>query len=146
MSRYYSETALSLDNAASGDALAVLRRCPTEVDVVRFCAAIRNFHRFHYDQDFMQKKGQGRIIIPGFMLGNWCLEATTRGFEPGTEIAGLSFRNTHVAPIGETYEVRGQVSATDAGGATCEFEVINSRDKTVVTTATVRLRRDSSAP
>ena len=139
MSKYCSEGALDLATAQAGDRLPNLRKSPSEVDVVRFCAAIRNFHRFHFDQAFMNAKGQGQIIVPGFMQGNWCIEAATRGIETPVTPVGLSFRNTRMAPIGGSYDVLGTVKSCHDDMLTCMFEVCDAQDGHSVTVATVRL-------
>ncbi len=139
MSKYCSDAALSLATLKGGDNLPPLHKSPTEVDVVRFCAAIRNFHRFHYDQAFMEAKGQGKIIIPGFMLGHWCIEAATRGISQAVTVTGLKFRNTRMAPIGGRYEVRGAVESCNTQDLSCTLDVMDLQDGASVTHATVRL-------
>ncbi len=147
MNKYCSEHALHLAEARVGDALAVLRKQVGEMDVVRFCATIRNFHRYHYDQAFMQAQGHPQIIVPGFMIGNWCLEAATRAFVPPHEVAGLKFRNTRMAPVGTPYEIAGQVSALEEGGRVrCVFEVTQVDAEQIVASGQVVLRTGPSAP
>lgn len=143
MSKYCSDRPLSLASAQAGDKLSELVKHPGEVDVVRFCAAIRNFHRFHYDQAFTGKQGIETIIVPGFMIGNWCIEAVTRAFEPGVEIGRLKFRNTAMAPVGRDYLVTGAVTAAGNGDqptVECSLEVRSRDTGEVVTTAIVGIR------
>lgn len=140
MSRYYSDGALNPATARAGDPLPPLRKAPNEVDVVRFCAAIRNFHRFHYDQAFMDAKGQGRIIVPGFMLGNWCIEAATRGIAAPASVCGLTFRNTRMAPIGGAFDMVGTLEDVTGEDLQCRVNVVAEDSGHVVTTATVRLQ------
>ena len=144
MSSYYSEPALSIDTAAPGDRLALLVKRPTQVDVVLFCAAIRNFHRFHYDQDYTRAQGMNGLIVPGFMMGNWCLEAASRAFGKPVHIRRLTFKNTAVAPVGGSYAVHGHVISIEADEAAgrlvhCGFEVVGEDDRSV-TTGAVHLR------
>lgn len=144
MNKYYSDSAISLASVRVGDKLAALKKCPNEVDVVRFCAAIRNFHRFHYDRAFTAKQGIEGIIVPGFLIGNWCIEAVTRAFEPGLEVCRLKFRNTRMAPVAEDYVVVGEVasiSQSDPKVIQCSLEVRRQATEEAVTTGFVGVRR-----
>ena len=144
MNKYYSDSAIALDSVRVGDKLATLEKHPNEVDVVRFCAAIRNFHRFHYDRAFTARQGIDGIIVPGFMTGNWCIEAVTRSFEPGVEVCRLKFRNTRMAPVAEGYVVVGEVtsvSQSDPQVIQCGLEVRRQATGEVVTTGVVGVRR-----
>ncbi|MDA4844395.1 hypothetical protein [Hoeflea poritis] len=138
MNSYYSEPALSVGTAAAGDRLAPLVKRPTQVDVVLFCAAIRNFHRFHYDQDYTRAQGMNDLIVPGFMMGNWCLEAASRAFGEPVHIRRLTFKNTAAAPIGGSYAIHGHVVSVETNEAAgrivhCGFEVIGGGDRPVTT-------------
>ena len=143
MNKYYSDTPLRFDSVEVGDKLAPLTKRPSEVDVVRFCAAIRNFHRFHYDRDFTAEQGIETLLVPGFLSGNWCIEAASRAFAPGTEIARLEFRNTTMAPIAEDYLIEGEVAAVGSGSpktVTCRLEVKRQATGETVTTGVVGIR------
>nr|WP_306265450.1 hypothetical protein [Pararhizobium sp. IMCC3301] len=146
MNRYFSKSPLKFGSASVGDRLETLTKRPNQVDVVRFCSAIRNFHRFHYDQEFTVSKGNHGIIVPGFLLGNWCIETVTRSFWPGAEIAELKFRNTATAPIDEDYEVSGEITSDDADDTNiirCSLTVTQKTTGTIVTTAIVGVRAQS---
>ena len=146
MSRYYSENALTFATACLGDRLATLEKHPNEVDVVRFCGAIRNFHRFHYDQRFTVEQGIAGIIVPGFLIGNWCIEAVSRAFRPGIEISSLKFRNTKVAPVGDDYMVHGEVSSiikAEPRAVFCSLEVKRQATDELVTTGVVGIRQSA---
>lgn len=141
MSSYSSDPALSINAARPGDVLTPLIKRPTSVDVVLFCAAIRNYHRYHYDQAYTRSQGIDGIIVPGFLMGNWCIEAASRGFGEPVHIRRLKFRNMAVAPVGDSYRVEGRVASIEAGEAgercvICRFDVLGD-DVRVVTTAEV---------
>lgn len=141
MNSYSSDSALLTNTARPGDVLAPLIKRPTSVDVVLFCAAIRNYHRYHYDQAYTRSQGIDDIIVPGFLMGNWCIEAASRGFDEPVHIRRLRFKNMAVAPVGVVYAVNGQVASIDgdeAGGRciSCHFNVLGD-DVRLVTTAEV---------
>ncbi len=143
MNSYCSDSALTIDTAKPGDALVRLVKHPTSVDVVMFCAAIRNYHRYHYDHAYARSQEIDGIIVPGFLMGNWCIEAASRAFNAPVHIRRLRFRNTAVAAVGGTYSIEGcvvSIDADEAGGRLvhCRFEV-KGDDGRVVTTGTVQL-------
>lgn len=144
MNKYYSSPQLSILNAVEGDALPSLNKHPSQVDVVRFCAAIRNFHRFHYDQEFTSRHGLADIIVPGFLIGSWCIEIVSRSFGPGVEISKLKFRNTSAAPISDDYVIEGRIETrVNQSSVLCALEVRQVSSGEIVTTATVGVRERS---
>lgn len=145
MSKYSSETPLEFDSVAMGDVLPPLTKEPTPVGVTLFCAAIRNFHRLHFDDGFAREQKLDGALVPGFLIGNWCAEAACRAFPPDLRVARLRFRNKKTAYIRGTYSIEGQVSAIvdDSGPArrvTCQITVYD-QDRAAVADATVDLVR-----
>lgn len=141
-SKYYSEPPLSAGRITAGVSLQPLSRSPTRVEVVLFCAAIRNFHRLHYDDAYCQEQGISGVIVPGFLMGNWCLEAVSRSLGPGWRIHKLKFRNTGLAYIGDTFTIGGEVTSVLPHERTstvvlCTAAETNA-DGEIVTTAEVR--------
>lgn len=144
MNSYFSEA--NPGAPSPGDALAPLIRSPTQVEVVLYCAAIRNFHRLHYDETYTRSQGIDGLIVPGFLMGNWCIEASTRGLGAGWQVVGLRFRNAGLAYVGDTFTTTGSVVdvASDGDGCTqvrCELTVRDSSGETV-TSGEVRLRSE----
>ena len=138
MSRYFSERPFLPGGVATGDRLAAVTKSPSRVEVVLFCAAIRNFHRLHYDETYARAQGFSDLIVPGFLMGNWCIEVVTRSFDASWRIGRLKFRNTGLAYIGETFTVDGTVTSVTMGGdgrsvAACEIAVKNEAGQTVTT-------------
>ena len=138
MSSYYSEPALSLDAAAPGSALPPLTKRPSPVDVVLFAAAIRNYHRLHYDQAYTSEQGIDDVIVPGFMLGNWCVEAASRAFGVPVTIRRLTFKNVAVAYVDRTFVVAGEVQSVDGVDGShrvvrCRFQIRDDDDRLVTT-------------
>ena len=135
MNSYSSDPALSIDAARPGDALAPLIKRPTQVEVVLFCAAIRNYHRYHYDRVYTRGQGIDDIIVPGFLLGNWCIEAASRGFGEPVHIHRLKFRNMAMAYVGGSFAIEGRVDAVDDGNGrrivSCRIEVSDDAGRLV---------------
>jgi acyl dehydratase len=132
MSRYFSDAALPLAQVSPGVALPPLRKDPTAAGVVLFCAAIRNYHRLHYDMDFAQRRASTGTIVPGFLMGNWCVEAVMRGLEPGLRVARLRFRNTRVAYLGGAFEIRATIASVEMGASGPTLSPAMSRSATLL--------------
>lgn len=143
MSKSYFEGVLSPQDFRLDAALPTLKKSPSRVDVVLFCAAIRNFHRLHYDETYTKAQGIKDILVPGFMTGNWCIEAATRACGQGARVRKLRFQNTRMAFVGQEFDVGGRVIGLDLDGdgnqlVTCELAVQNDTGE-VVTKATVQI-------
>lgn len=143
MSKYYSDSALDFATLEGGEALCALEKQPSNVGVMIFCASIRNFHRLHFDADFAREQAFDGLIVPGFMIGNWCIEAATRSFTADLRVARLQFRNAKVAYTGIRYRVIGSVAqvlrkAEEPPRAACRMQVLTP-EQDVVTSAEVTL-------
>ncbi|WP_189016527.1 hotdog family protein [Paenarthrobacter histidinolovorans] len=105
-----------------------------------YSAAIRFAHQVHFDDELCKAQGWNGVILPGFLLGNWCLEAVTRTLGPRSVVRSVSFRLTSVAYPDTLHRISGEVVKVEDEGewtvVTCTVTVKDLSDN-VVTKATV---------
>lgn len=133
---------LTFEAVAVGDVLPELVRGPlSTTHVMRWSAAIENWHRIHYDQPF----AVGHDGLPGLLLnGSYkqhLLVGLMRGWlEPSGWLAriAMSFRGMDL--VGDTLSAWGRVSETaerdGLGIVVCEIGIRNQRDADSTTTGT----------
>lgn len=123
-----------------GMAVPPLDRCVSRVQSTLYTAAIRFAHQVHFDDEMCRAQGWKGVILPGFLLGNWCMEAVTRMLGPQSVVRSVSFRLTSVAYPDAMHHITGEVSKVEQDGdwtlVTCTMAV-NDPDETLVTKATV---------
>ena len=136
----YTSQAIAVSGLQPGDEVPPLDRCVSRVQSTLYSAAIRFAHQVHFDDEMCRAQGWKGVILPGFLLGNWCLEAVTRMLGPRSVVRSVSFRLTSVAYPDVKHHVSGEVSKVEQDGdwtlVTCTMAV-KDPEETLVTKATV---------
>ncbi|GGJ22078.1 hypothetical protein GCM10010052_18970 [Paenarthrobacter histidinolovorans] len=142
-SRFASDYSIQSEVPAEyqpGAPLDVLERSVNRVQSTLYSAAIRFAHQVHFDDELCKAQGWNGVILPGFLLGNWCLEAVTRTLGPRSVVRSVSFRLTSVAYPDTLHRISGEVVKVEDEGewtvVTCTVTVKDLSDN-VVTKATV---------
>ena len=103
--------------------------------MVFYAAATWDFHRYHYDLEYVRERGFDRPFVDGQMLGAFLAQMLTDWTgDPGT-VRRLGFRFREFAFPGDTLTCRGRVTSAEAGEGggtvTCELS-IERRDGALV--------------
>lgn len=125
-----SSESWSLASLSVGDRVPAIEKTATRVQITLYCSAIRFAHQVHFDDDLCRKQGWRGVIVPGFLMGNWCLEAVTSALGPSAVVQRTSFRMTSVAYPGEVQSVSGEVTELARSGdeitVTCQMAVTDA--------------------
>jgi acyl dehydratase len=118
---------LSFREVHEGDELPELEKRINLPMMVFYAAATWDFHRYHYDQEFVRKMGFSKPFVDGQMLGAFLGQMLTDWTgDPGT-IRQLAFRFREFAFPGDTLTCRGRVTGKEAGEhggtVTCELSI-----------------------
>ena len=110
-----------------GDHLPELEKRITMPMMVFYAAATWDFHRYHYDLEYVREKGFDRPFVDGQMLGAILAQMLSDWTgDPGT-IRRLGFRFREFAFPGDTLTCRGRVTGAEAGegggSVTCELSI-----------------------
>ena len=101
------------DDVRVGDALPVVVRNASRVQLFLYSAATWNPHRIHYDVDYARFEGHPDVIVHGPLQGAWLSQYVTDWAGPAGRILGLSWQNRASALPEQDYEFHGEVSAID---------------------------------
>jgi acyl dehydratase len=120
-----------LEDVAVGAELPPLTRGPlTTAHLMRWSAAMENWHKIHYDLPF----ATGHDKLPGLLInGSWkqhfLVQMVRRWLGPDGWLVEIGFEFRKMNVIGETLTAWGQVSAvevrTGLGLVTCEIGIGN---------------------
>ena len=104
-----------------GDALPVVVRNASRVQLFLYSAATWNPHRIHYDVDYARYEGHPDVIVHGPLQGAWLSQYLTDWAGPGGRLVDLRWQNRASALPEQDYEFHGKVAAVD--GSTITLEV-----------------------
>jgi acyl dehydratase len=132
--------ALAFEDVAVGDTLPELVRGPlTSTHVMRWSAAIENWHRIHYDQPFaVEHDGLPALLLNGSYKQHLLVQLMRAWLEPAGWLAkiAMSFRGMDL--VGDTLTASGHVTDTaerdGLGIVVCEIGIRNQRDADATTT------------
>ncbi|BBH71476.1 hypothetical protein ACTI_81610 [Actinoplanes sp. OR16] len=84
----------------SSDELIWERRIESP-DMIAYAGATWDWHKLHYDADYLRERGLDRPVVDGQVFGAY-LAIALREWFPGAAIGALSFRFTNLVFAGET--------------------------------------------
>lgn len=103
---------------AVGGTLPPLERTIDLVSMVAYAGATWDWHRMHYDRDFVAAKGFDAPVVDGQVFGALMVEALQDGLGPRARVRTLDFRFRSMVHAEETVRVTAtRVDDSDAGGA-----------------------------
>ncbi|BCY12847.1 MaoC family dehydratase [Actinoplanes sp. L3-i22] len=83
-------------------------------DMVAYAGATWDWHRLHYDADYLAGRGLTKPVVDGQVFGAYLAMALAEWF-PGAVISELTFRFKSLVFAGETIRCVGSVAAETGG-------------------------------
>ncbi|MGD9961391.1 FAS1-like dehydratase domain-containing protein [Nocardioides sp.] len=141
------------ETVAVGDRIEPVVYGPlTVMHLVRWCAAMENWHRIHYDHQFCQEH-EG---LPGPLVnGSWKQQVLAQLLKewagPSGWLLALTYQFRGMDTLGATLTARGTVVGVEAhdewGDVRCQVELVNAASEaTTVGEAVIRLHRRGASP
>ena len=125
---------LRFEDVGVGAELPQLLRGPiTTSHVMRWSAAIENWHRIHYDQPFaVEHDGLPGLLINGTFKQHLLVQLMRGWLEPGGWLARIQMSFRGMDLVGDTLTAWGRVTETEErdglGLVVCEIGIRNQRD------------------
>jgi len=110
-------------------------------DMVAYAGATWDWHRLHYDPDFIQELGLPGPVVDGQVLGALMAEHVQDHLGPGWRITKLSFRLRSMVFARDTVRVTGTVTEDTGDAITLSQRVVVGERLCAEGTAVV-LRRE----
>jgi acyl dehydratase len=92
-------------------------------DMVAYAGATWDWHRLHYDHDWLAARGLDRPVVDGQLFGALLVEAVQDWLGPAARVRSLHFRFAGLVYAGETVRCTGTVTAVDGPLVTLEQQV-----------------------
>ncbi len=100
-----------VDDLQVGDALPVVVRNASRMQLFLYSAATWNPHRIHYDADYARFEGHADIIVHGPLQGGWLSQYVTDWAGSAGRMVELRWQNRASALPEQDYEFHGRVVA-----------------------------------
>ena len=96
-----------------GAVVPALTRTIEQADMVAYGGATWDWHKLHYDHDYLAAKQLDRAVVDGQVFGALIAESIQDWLGARATIKKLHFRFKNLVFAGETVKVRGSVTAME---------------------------------
>jgi acyl dehydratase len=96
-----------------GAVVPALTRTIEQADMVAYGGATWDWHKLHYDRDYLEAKQLDRSVVDGQVFGALIAESIQDWLGARVTIKKLHFRFKNLVFAGETIKVRGSVVAIE---------------------------------
>jgi acyl dehydratase len=121
--------------------LPVLERRIALPDMIAYAGATWDWHRLHYDPEYLAARGLDLPVVDGQVFGALLAEQVQDWIGPAGTLRRLSFRFRSLVHAGETVRCVGTVGAVDGRLVTVEHRVlVGDRVAVAPASSTVELR------
>jgi acyl dehydratase len=120
-----------------GTEVPPLMRTIALADMVAYAGATWDWHRLHYDRDWLVAHGLDEPVVDGQLFGALLAEALQDWLGPRAVLRELHFRFRELVVAGETVRCTGRVTKVDGGLVTVDqqVEVVGDRARVAVAPA-----------
>ena len=96
-----------------GAVVPVLTRTIEQPDMIAYAGATWDWHKLHYDHEYLESKRLDRAVVDGQVFGALIAESIQDWLGARVQISKLHFRFKNLVFAGETIKVRGAVTAIE---------------------------------
>lgn len=104
-----------------GEVAPVLEKTAGPADLVAYAGATWDWHRIHYDADFVAAKQLPGPIVDGQVYGAWFVQLLQDWLGPACFVQTLDFAFRNLMFAGETLRCEGTVTAVEADRVTVDL-------------------------
>lgn len=111
-----------------GDQVPALTKHCTLTSMIAYAGATWDWHRLHYDQEYLESKGLKAPVVDGQVFGAYVVQAIQDWLGESAFISALDFRYAGLVFAEESVQVSGEVTElTDNGLALAlKIDVVDS--------------------
>ena len=104
---------MSAERPGVGDTAPVLEKTAAPADLVAYAGATWDWHRIHYDAEFVAAKRLPAPIVDGQVYGAWFVQLLQDWLGPLCFVRSLEFSFRNLMFAGETLRCEGTVTAVE---------------------------------
>jgi len=113
----------------------LVKNC-TLPSMIAYAGSTWDWHRVHYDMEFLKAKGMDRPIVDGQIFGAYAVQAIQDWLGDKAFISLLDFRFTQLVYAGETIRCEGEIIQSDLVGVSISLKInVIDADANILRTA-----------
>ena len=97
----------------AGEALPTFERVLDQARLVMYAGATWDWHRLHYDTEYVKARKLAAPLVDGQMLGALFAEQVHRHFDPRARITSMKLRFRSMVYVDERVEITGEVVSVE---------------------------------
>ena len=112
-----------MKNVKVGDQVPVLTKHCTLTSMIAYAGATWDWHRLHYDHDYLKAKGLKAPVVDGQVFGAYVVQAIQDWLGESAFIAELDFRYAGLVFAEEHVQVSGEVTVVSGAGVSLSLKI-----------------------
>ena len=112
-----------MKNIKVGDQVPTLTKHCTLTSMIAYAGATWDWHRLHYDHDYLKSKGLSAPVVDGQVFGAYVVQAIQDWLGESAFIAELDFRYAGLVFAEEHVQVRGEITAISGSEVSLSLKI-----------------------
>ena len=112
-----------MKNLKVGDQVPALTKHCTLTSMIAYAGATWDWHRLHYDHDYLKSKGLSAPVVDGQVFGAYVVQAIQDWLGESAFIAELDFRYAGLVFAEEHVQVRGEITAISGSEVSLSLKI-----------------------
>jgi acyl dehydratase len=112
-----------MKNVKVGDQVPVLTKHCTLTSMIAYAGATWDWHRLHYDHDYLKSKGLAAPVVDGQVFGAYVVQAIQDWLGENAFISELDFRYASLVFAEEHVQVSGEVIEVISAGVSLSLKI-----------------------
>ena len=112
-----------MKNVKVGDQVPVLTKHCTLTSMIAYAGATWDWHRLHYDHEYLESKGLAAPVVDGQVFGAYVVQAIQDWLGDSAFISELDFRYAGLVFAEEHVQVSGEVTEVSGAGVSLSLKI-----------------------
>jgi len=112
-----------MKNVKVGDQVPAITKHCTLTSMIAYAGATWDWHRLHYDHDYLKSKGLSAPVVDGQVFGAYVVQAIQDWLGEGAFISELDFRYAGLVLAEERVQVSGEVTEVTSSGVSISLTI-----------------------
>ncbi len=112
-----------MKNVKVGDQVPTITKHCTLTSMIAYAGATWDWHRLHYDHDYLKSKGLSAPVVDGQVFGAYVVQAIQDWLGESAFIAELDFRYAGLVFAEEQVQVGGEITAVSGSEVSLSLKI-----------------------
>ena len=112
-----------MNNVKVGDQVPTITKHCTLTSMIAYAGATWDWHRLHYDHEYLESKGLAAPVVDGQVFGAYVVQAIQDWLGESAFISELDFRYAGLVFAEEHVQVSGEVTEVSGAGVSLSLKI-----------------------